>query len=195
MQEEGKIGTNFDPLEDGKSQLILVSVMGDDLSVVNDARVSYERNSDSFSERDRKLLNYLVSPPDGHSHTSPLRGCVIKFEVKAPLFVARQWYKHTVASTYVDEQLQWNEKSFRYTQIEETDYYLPVQFYLQSKSNKQKSDTVPIVMSEQYRLALGNHIDYGLALYRGMLEMGVAREQARGVLPAYCYTRFRWTSS
>ncbi|MGF1536530.1 MAG: FAD-dependent thymidylate synthase [Elainellaceae cyanobacterium] len=76
-----------DPLGDGKSRMHLVSSMGSDLDVVNDARASFERVSDELSEKDIKLLNYLAA----HQHTSPFRGVVFKFKVKAPLFVARQW--------------------------------------------------------------------------------------------------------
>jgi len=79
--------TAVDPLNDGKSRIQLLSHMGSDLDVVNDARASFERVSDQLSEKDVKLLNYLAM----HQHTSPFRGVVFKFKVKAPLFVARQW--------------------------------------------------------------------------------------------------------
>ncbi|MGB3616197.1 MAG: FAD-dependent thymidylate synthase, partial [Elainellaceae cyanobacterium] len=76
-----------DPLNDGKSRIQLLSHMGSDLDVVNDARASFERVSDELTPKDVKLLNYLAA----HQHTSPFRGVVFKFKVKAPLFVARQW--------------------------------------------------------------------------------------------------------
>lgn len=97
-----------DPLGDGKSSLQLIDSMGNSLSVVNDARQSFDSESAEWSDRDDKLLRYLAK----HHHTSPFRGVVFKWAVKAPLFVARQWWKHTIASTYVDDQLGWNEKAF-----------------------------------------------------------------------------------
>lgn len=96
----------LDPLGDGKSSLCLLDSMGNSLSVVNDARQSFDAESAEWTERDGKLLRYLAK----HHHTSPFRGVVFKWSVKAPLFIARQWWKHTVASTFVDDQLGWNEK-------------------------------------------------------------------------------------
>lgn len=98
----------LDPLGDGKSSLRLLDSMGNSLSVVNDARQSFAAESAEWTERDGKLLRYLAK----HHHTSPFRGVVFKWSVKAPLFIARQWWKHTVASTFVDDQLGWNEKVF-----------------------------------------------------------------------------------
>ena len=69
-----------DPLGDGQSKLSLIDSMGNSLSVVNDARQSFDANSESFSDRDSKLLNYLAK----HKHTSPFRGVVFKWHVKAP---------------------------------------------------------------------------------------------------------------
>ena len=92
---------SLDPLGDGKSSLRLLDSMGNSLSVVNDARQSFDAESTEWTERDGKLLGYLAK----HHHTSPFRGVVFKWSVKAPLFIARQWWKHTVASTFVDDQL------------------------------------------------------------------------------------------
>jgi thymidylate synthase (FAD) len=76
-----------DPLNDSKSRIELIDSMGNDLSIVNDARASFEKTSDSLDEKDVKLINYLIK----HEHTSPFRGVVFKFKVKAPLYVCRQW--------------------------------------------------------------------------------------------------------
>ena len=107
--------TNFslDPLDDGKSLVMLVDSMGTDLSVVNDARQSFENRSEEWAAKDAKLIGYLAR----EGHTSPFRGVVFKFHVKCPLFVARQWWKHVIACTYVDDQLGWNEKSYRYLSL------------------------------------------------------------------------------
>ncbi len=76
-----------DPLNDGKSRIELIDSMGTDLSIVNDARASFAKTSDELKEKDIKLINYLIK----HEHTSPFRGVVFKFKVKAPLYICRQW--------------------------------------------------------------------------------------------------------
>ena len=77
----------LDPLQDGKSRIELIDSMGSDLSVVNDARASFGKVSKMLTEKDIRLINYLIE----HQHFSPLRGVAFKFKVKCPLFVARQW--------------------------------------------------------------------------------------------------------
>lgn len=184
--------TVLDPLGDGISSLRLLDSMGNSLSVVNDARQSFAAESKQWSERDDKLLRYLAS----HHHTSPFRGVVFKWAVKAPLFVARQWWKHTVASTYVDDQLGWNEKSFRYCSAEEAEFYTPMVFMKQSESNRQASDG-PLADKGQM-LALMQYsqaVEACKQAYEGLLLTGVSKEQARAILPAAMYTSFVWTCS
>ncbi|MGL5077724.1 MAG: FAD-dependent thymidylate synthase, partial [Waterburya sp.] len=112
----------YDPLDDGKSYIKLVDFMGGDLAIVNDARTSFDRESVKLTEKDIKLINYLIK----HKHYSPLRSTVFKFKVKAPLFICRQWFKHTVASSFTESQDSWNEKSFRYTDLsEDAEFYIP----------------------------------------------------------------------
>lgn len=181
-----------DPLGDGKSSLQLIDSMGNSLSVVNDARQSFDSESAEWSDRDDKLLRYLAK----HHHTSPFRGVVFKWAVKAPLFVARQWWKHTIASTYVDDQLGWNEKSFRYCAADEAEFYIPMEFMQQSTNNRQAS-AGPLDSTNQL-LAL---IQYSQAVeacrqaYEGLLLTGVSKEQARAILPSALYTSFVWTCS
>ena len=79
----------------------LVSNLGSDLDIVNAARVSFDKEVDELSEKDINLINFLIR----ERHDSTLRHCVMSFEVYAPLMVARQWYKHAVASTHLDDQL------------------------------------------------------------------------------------------
>lgn len=181
-----------DPLGDGKSSLQLIDSMGNSLSVVNDARQSFDSESTEWSDRDDKLLRYLAK----HHHTSPFRGVVFKWAVKAPLFVARQWWKHAIASTYVDDQLGWNEKSFRYCAADEAEFYIPMEFMQQSANNRQAS-AGPLDTTNQL-LAL---IQYSQAVeacrqaYEGLLLTGVSKEQARAILPSALYTSFVWTCS
>ena len=184
--------TILDPLGDGKSSLRLLDSMGNSLSVVNDARQSFAAESAEWTERDGKLLRYLAK----HHHTSPFRGVVFKWSVKAPLFIARQWWKHTVASTFVDDQLGWNEKSFRYCAADEAKFYIPTEFLQQSEDNRQASTGA--LAADKQILALMQYVralhDCQTA-YEGLLLTGVSKEQARAILPSALYTSFVWTCS
>ena len=182
----------LDPLGDGKSSLRLLDSMGNSLSVVNDARQSFAGESAEWTERDGKLLRYLAK----HHHTSPFRGVVFKWSVKAPLFIARQWWKHTVASTFVDDQLGWNEKSFRYCAADEAEFYIPIEFLRQSKDNRQAS-AGPLTGTSQ-ALALARYaqaVEACKQAYAALLLIGVSKEQARAILPSALYTSFVWTCS
>ena len=183
---------HVDPLADGISRLRLLDSMGNSLSVVNDARQSFDASSEAFSDRDRKLLNYLAK----HKHTSPFRGVAFKWEVRAPLFVARQWWKHVVASSYVDEQIGWNEKSFRYCSAEDVSLYCPAEFKKQAESNRQASgEALDQRGQDRATLAYWNAAVAARDAYRELIAMGVSREQARGVLPTCMYVSFVWTCS
>ncbi len=183
---------SLDPLGDGKSSLRLLDSMGNSLSVVNDARQSFAAESAEWTERDGKLLRYLAK----HHHTSPFRGVVFKWAVKAPLFIARQWWKHTIASTYVDDQLGWNEKSFRYCAADEAEFYIPMEFMQQSEDNRQAS--AGPLPSRSQQLALSQYaqaVEACKQAYAGLLLTGVSKEQARAILPSALYTSFVWTCS
>ena len=182
----------LDPLGDGKSALCLLDSMGNSLSVVNDARQSFAAESTEWTDRDGKLLRYLAK----HHHTSPFRGVVFKWSVKAPLFIARQWWKHTVASTFVDDQLGWNEKSFRYCAADEAEFYIPIEFLQQSEDNRQAS-AGPLSGTSQ-ALALAQYaqaVEACKQAYAGLLLIGVSKEQSRAILPSALYTQFTWTCS
>ena len=183
---------SIDPLGDGKSSLRLLDSMGNSLSVVNDARQSFAGESAEWTERDGKLLRYLAK----HHHTSPFRGVVFKWSVKAPLFIARQWWKHTVASTFVDDQLGWNEKSFRYCAADEAEFYIPIEFLQQSEDNRQAS--AGPLPSRSQSLAFAQYaqaVEACKQAYAGLLLTGVSKEQARAILPSALYTSFVWTCS
>jgi len=104
-----------------KGYVRLINVMGSDIDVVNAARVSFDKSVSELSDKDSKLIDYLVR----EKHDAVLRHCVITLEVYAPLMVARQWYKHAVASTYLEEQNGWNESSRRYI-TENEEFYIPL---------------------------------------------------------------------
>jgi thymidylate synthase (FAD) len=186
---------SVDPLGDSKSRLTLIDSMGNSLSIVNDARQSFGARSEQWSDRDAKLLSYLAK----NHHTSPFRGVVFKWQVKAPLFIARQWYKHTIASTYVDDQLGWNEQSFRYCSAEDAEFYCPSVFYQQSEDNRQaagkplsEAETDYTDLAQQYYCAA---LYAAIEAYEGLLLAGVCKEQARAILPSALYTSFVWTCS
>jgi thymidylate synthase (FAD) len=182
----------LDPLHDGISRVELVDSMGNSLSVVNDARQSFEARSTEWTARDQGLVDFLVR----EGHTSPFRGVVFKWFVRAPLFICRQWWKHTVASTYVDDQLGWNEKSFRYCGADEAAYYVPNEFRCQSTSNRQASDGR--LNDNDQLLALREYVqalESCKRAYASLLVVGVAKEQARAILPPALYSSFVWTCS
>lgn len=175
-----------------KGYVRLVDQMGSDLSVVNAARVSYDKESAEMSESDEKLLRYLWN----HGHTSPFRHAVLSFEVYAPLMVARQWYKHAVASAHLDDQSGWNESSRRYI-TEEEQFYVPDEWRSKPANSKQGSgEPINPQLAEMYTSLLKAHYQDGTRRYQMALDNGIAPEQARLFLPAYgMYVRWRWTPS
>jgi len=170
----------------------LLGNLGSDLDVINSARVSYDKEVQEFLDRDVALLSFLIK----HRHDSTLRHCVASFEIYAPLMVARQWYKHTVASSHVDDQLGWNESSRRYI-TEEPTFYIPEEWRLEPENKKQGSAGVASPeLSRKITERLTWHIKESEGLYNHMLSLGIAPEQARIFLPAYSmYVRWRWTAS
>lgn len=162
------------------------------MDIVCDARQSFDLETPEFGQREQKLLNYLVA----HRHTSPFRGVVFKWHVKAPLFVARQWWKHVIGCTYANDQLGWNEKSFRYCVADEEEFHVPKVFRKQSGSNKQASDG-PLEGRAQ-DIAWNAYAEGLQAMreaYATMIAAGVSKEQAREILPMSTYTSFVWTCS
>lgn len=158
----------------------LVDSMGDDLSIVRSARVSYDADWRTGEEtgKDEKLISYLLK----NKHTSPFESVVFTFEVKAPIFVFRQWHRHRMWS--------YNEISARYTELDEG-YYVPAveQITTQSSSNKQMRT------NEQHPNAIGiqnlidAHCDAAFDIYKMLINDGCPRELARSVLPVAAYSR------
>ena len=181
------------PLEDEIGFVELLYSMGNDLSVVNDARASYDKESFTWGKKGEKLLKYLIK----HEHWSPFRGVVFKFRVKTPLYVCRQWWKHVIASNHNDEQLGWNEQSLRYVDMSDKgEFYIPKAFRGQSKTNKQKG-VEPLSPRDQLRMIhiYETQCKLSFRAYKDLIKAGVCREQARGVLAPAIYTTFVWTVS
>jgi len=177
-----------------KGYVRLVDVLGDDLSIVNAARVSYDKESLEFEQRDSKLLDFLIR----EGHTSPLRHAALTFEVYAPLMVARQWWKYAVASTHIDDQNGWNESSRRYI-TEQEEFYIPDYYSWRSKPENSKQGSGPALnsdMGKDFSNKLFYLVEHGIKLYHEAIDHGVAPELARLFLPAYgMYVRYRWTVS
>lgn len=172
----------------------LVSNMGSDLDVVNAARVSYDKEVSSLGDKDVSLINFLVK----HKHDSTLRHCVMTFEVYAPLMVARQWYKHAIASSHLDDQLGWNESSRRYI-TEKEQFYIPsVMEWRSAPQNSKQGSGAPVYtgVGAKCLQRLRASVERGIRDYEDAINDGVAPEQARLLLPAYAmYVRWRWTAS
>ena len=168
-----------------------ISHMGSDLSVVNAARVSFGAEKEEVDEKDIKLINYLMA----HNHSSPFEHCAITFRFTVPLFIRSQHHRHRTWA--------YNEISRRYTSVD-IQFYEPKHFRKQHKSNRQASteETVdPIVEYNRSGLPVSGvasgmvraHHQESLKLFEKLLESGVCREQARGVLPQNLYTQYYGT--
>ena len=175
-----------------KGYVELVGNLGTDLTPVNAARVSFDGVSEEYKNKDYRLIKYLIK----HKHFSPFRHQHCMFIIKAPEFVMRQWYKHVVGaettSTHSTKDHAWNEISGRYVPYDE--FYNPRFFRKQSEDNKQASDGL-ITDQIMARTLWCEAQDQAIVSYKKMLEMGVAREQARSILPLTLYTKVYWTAS
>lgn len=172
--------------------VILHEVMGNDLTIANAARVSYNKRKELMDEKDEGLIKYLAA----EGHTSPFRHATLQFEIYAPLMVARQWWKYVVGSDHVMDA--WNESSRRYV-TEEPVFYIPYSDEWRSKPEHSKQGSgEPINTNDGLFLTkqLMNCVNQGERLYQEAINRGVAVEQARLFLPAYgMYVRWYWTSS
>lgn len=165
------IGKQFAVLDKGFIEL--QDIMGDDLAIVNAARVSFLGESKG-TDRDKKLLFYLLR----HRHTSPFEQVEFKFRVRAPLVVWWQWVRHRTWHV--------NAQSGRYTPFEENDFYYPPEWRQQADDNKQASDGVVSELdAESLTKLLDQHYTQAYDYYKKALEAGVAKELARLFLPGF----------
>lgn len=159
-----------------------VSHMGDDTNVVNAARVSFAKEVQEFTEKDQGLLNYLAD----HNHWSPFAHTCISVRCKVPIFLARQLVKHQVGGN-------WNEESRRYIDGP-VEFYIPKVLHHKPENVKQGS-----AGTHEYSKALLHSIEYttrhSYGVYLDLVELGVAPEEARMVLPLNSMTNFIWTGS
>lgn len=175
-----------------KGYVRYINHIGSDLDIVNVARTSFKKESTVLSDKDEQLLNYCMR----EGHFSVLRHAVYSFELKAPLMVTNQFWKHIVASTHTVEQNGWNENSQRYVTLDH-EFYAPTTWRKAAKSKKQGSEGVIDKDRGKYytELLLENQATL-LQTYNQALEEGIAPEQARLFLPAYgLYITWRWSVS
>jgi len=178
-------------------EVAYISHMGDDLTVVNAARVSFGKTSKyecvdmikgkwEMKPKDVKLIRYLAK----HQHKSPFNHAFATFHVKAPIFVARQLQKH--------EYMPWNEISRRYVDSETELYYPPNDVWRGRSKDKKQGSEGEIDLDQAPDNLLGDLIEgneWQRRLYKKLLEEGVAPEQARMVLPQSTMTEWYWSGS
>ena len=182
--------SKIDLYGDGVGSVELIEHMGSDLTIVNSARVSFGKTKDSIDEKDKKLISYLVK----HRHTSTFEHNLATFRFVVPLFIRSQHHRHRTWS--------YNEISRRYTEADMR-FYEPNMFRTQHKSNRQASNSEDVInpLIDQQNISGGNSASYlvkrhhkdSLRLYNQLIENGICREQARGVLPQNLYTEYYGT--
>jgi thymidylate synthase (FAD) len=161
----------------------ILEVFGDDLTVVNAARVSFNKESTELGPRDAGLIKYLAK----HQHVSPFFHPQLRFRLKMPIFIAREWFRHTVGFAR-------NEVSRRYVDTP-PEVWIPDDFRERDPNLKQGSKPDSITDNETAVKAYIEAMDVSLTTYKRLLELGVAPEIARATLPQSMYTEFIETGS
>lgn len=160
-----------------------VDHMGDDLRIVNSARISFGGESDILTEKDKKLIDYLAT----NEHMSPFEHNVLTVVIECPLYIRSQIHRHRTFS--------YNEISRRYTS-DNIEFFVPETIRKQAKSNRQASDGELETDKAAEALSLiETHHKEAEATFNKLLELGVPREQARGVLPQNLITKFYMTGN
>ena len=177
-----------------KGFIEVVDSLGNDLTVVNSARVSFGKRKKYWDKSDERLVRYLAK----YKHYSPFRHLQVQFHIKAPEFVMRQWYKHVVGiettSNSSAKDHAWNEISGRYVPVE--DFYVPSIWRKQSDDNKQASEGVLDDLQQKRMSSVFNEYMRQVEMaYDRMIDAGMAKEQARIILPLNQYTEVYWTAS
>jgi len=161
----------------------LLEVFGDDLTVVNAARVSFAKESKQLTKGDEKLVKYLAD----HNHVTPFFHPQARFRLKMPIFIAREWFRHQIGFAR-------NEVSRRYVDSD-FDFWLPTELRQRDSNKKQGSKDEKIQYNGHCIAKMQNHYNTSLALYNDLLSFDVCPEQARAVLPQSMMTEFIETGS
>ena len=170
MQHLNIAPENHVPVLGGQGWVGLIDHLGTETTIVNAARVSFGKLKEDMDERDITLLEYLIE----NKHTSPLEHVVFTFSIHCPLFVRGQWHRHRTWS--------YNEISRRYTEVD-LEFYTPPKLRCQAKNNRQASVATEDFDDAALRQMISGHNEASFKLYEELLDKGVCREQARGVLP------------
>jgi thymidylate synthase (FAD) len=173
----------MDPLGDSISKVELLETMGDDLTVVNAARVSFHKESKEVDERDEKLIGYLAR----NHHVTPFFHPQIRMRIKMPIFVAREWYRHQIGFAR-------NEVSRRYVD-EAPECYAPKDLRARDPKLKQGSKDENVIDNDRLASVLAQAMEVAMETYNALLKEQVAPEVARMVLPQSMYTEFIETGS
>jgi len=160
----------------------LLETFGDDLTVVNAARVSLGKHVDEFSDKDAKLIKYLAD----HEHTSPFFHPQARFRLKMPIWMPREWFRHTIGFSR-------NEVSRRYVDDEPT-FHIP-EFRTRAPGKKQGSNDDVHIQNDQFAEFLRSQCRSAVTSYKIMLQNNIPPEQARLVLPQNMMTEFIETGS
>lgn len=175
--------TVYDILDHGEVELL--DVMGNDLSVVNAAKVSFAAQVKELDESSIGLINYLMK----NKHATPFEHIIFKFRIKAPIFVTREWMRHRWSS--------FNEMSMRYHVPPIIDYYIPASKNIRKQVGKPGAYSFEEIDDLELKTLtirrMQEVIEYADLVYRDLLDLGVAKEIARCVLPVSQYTEFIWT--
>ena len=174
---------SISPLGDGISLVEIIEHMGSDLTVVNSARVSFGKESNEMCEKDAKLINYLAK----HHHTSPFFHPQIQMRIRMPIWVAREWFRHTVGFAR-------NEISRRYVDDEPT-FYLPTSLRARDPNLKQGSKEEATAHDEEAVKIIKEVTGLCNDAYKRLLQIDVAPELCRIILPQSMYTEFIETGS
>ncbi|NQV41664.1 MAG: FAD-dependent thymidylate synthase [Candidatus Marinimicrobia bacterium] len=178
MSNDSKQFEAFDVLGDGISFVRLINTMGSDVEIVNGARVSFGKRREELDDKDKVLIQYLAD----ERHTSPFEHVAFTFHVKCPLFVTRQWHRHRTWS--------YNEISRRYTSMN-LEFYVPMAYRQQAETNRQASTDDLVEETKDGKNIhdlVEAHTAGAFEFYEELIKQGVAREQARMVLPQNMYT-------
>lgn len=181
-------------LYNGKGYVRYVDHLGNDLSFTRAARASFAKDSLEWNDKEEKLLGFLIR----EGHMSVFRHAAVTFQVKAPLFVARQHFKYQVASAHIDDQNGWNEMSKRYVTAN-NEYFIPEkeQWREAPANSKQGSaGSADQRIGNYLSKLLSEYVQNGEKLYQDALDLGIAPEQARLFIPAYgLFVNYQWTTS
>lgn len=166
-----------------KGFIELLDVFGNDLTIVNAARVSFNKESTELNSKDEKLIQYLAK----HNHITPFFHPQLRFRIKMPIYVAREWYRHTIGFAR-------NEVSRRYVDTP-PECYNPQDIRARDTNLKQGSKLTNVENNIDIALKIKDIQDKVLCAYEELLSLNVAPEIARGILPQSMYTEFIETAS